>query len=112
VCCYSGWKERAKRCRRQFLILFGEQENRQSRRVRLIPNSGISSAESSIGRSTNSDRFHGEIDGETTFLYAIAKHGGVSLLMVVGQRIRPSSKTLPHLRNLLPNSQHLPQLRG
>jgi hypothetical protein len=24
-----------------------------------------------LGRSTNSDRFHGEIDGETTFLYAL-----------------------------------------
>ena len=43
--------------------------------MRLIPISGISSAKDSVGRSTNSDRFHGEIDGETTFLYTIAKHG-------------------------------------
>lgn len=64
-------------------------------------------ADTCVGKSTNSDRFHGEIDGETTFLYAFLKLGGYHLLMVAGQRIHPSSKIRPLLQNPLLNSQHL-----
>ena len=35
-------------------------------------------ADTCTGRSTNSDRFHGEIDGETTFLYVLLRLGRVS----------------------------------